>query len=387
MSPSTHRIVRYDALRIVAALTVIAIHVIAAGMDARGPAASAAPWLFNTYTFIWFATPSFAFITAALIWGHRPITSWAEYRSFLRRRASVVLVPYLFWSFFYIAYGRYTPADLRPMMPLGNYVLDVVKLLLLGRGSFHLYFIPVVLEFYLVAPLVGRAFARHPWITGLVIWATGAYTSLVITAPASEHLVTAYRMLGYTLWLLPAAAAGGWYGAMRTRIEPVMSRIWPLLLVAGPTLRWFDRGPLLVTTPVQQRTVETTALILTLLGLISLLDVLLKRAPAAAPHMQRLGEVAFAMYLIHPVIVGFFQDGLESLGYAQYWLSPVFTIAMIVVVAAVAFVSAWVLTRIPGVSWVFGRGTQPHQPLPAPISLPVPPAPTPLDNEDIANEG
>lgn len=378
---------RYDALRIVAALAVVAIHVMAAGMGARGPVGAAAPWLTNTYTFIWFATPSFAFMTAALIWGHKPIRSWPEYRSFLRRRASVVLIPYLFWSAFYIAYGRYTPADLRPAMPLGSYVIDVVKLLLLGRASFHLYFIPVVLEFYLVAPLVARAFARRPWITGLSIWAIGAFTTLVVKAPTSEHLVTLYRMLQYTLWLLPAAAAGGWYGAMRTRIEPVLSRIWPLLLAAGLTLRWYDVGPLLVTTPWQQRIVETTALVLTLVGLISMLEFVLRHLPKAGPHMQKLGEIAFAVYLIHPVVVAILSDAIEGLGYERYWTSPVFTVAAIVVVVLVSFVAAWTLMMIPGVSWVFGRGTTRRSSSLEPVNLPVSPTTSPRSDKDTVNEG
>lgn len=383
----SHRIARYDALRIFAALAVVAIHVMAAGMAARGPVGAAAPWLTNTYIFIWFATPSFAFITAALVWGHKPIRSWSEYRSFLRRRASVVLIPYLFWSAFYIAYGRYTPADLRPAMPLGSYVIDVVKLLLLGRASFHLYFIPVVLEFYLVAPLVARAFARRPWITGLSIWAIGAFTTLVVKAPTSEHLVTLYRMLQYTLWLLPAAAAGGWYGTMRTRIEPVLSRIWPLLLAAGLTLRWYDVGPLLVTTPWQQRVVETTALVLTLIGLVSMLEFVLRLLPKAGPHMQRYGEIAFAVYLIHPVAIAIISDTIDNLGYARYWTSPAFTVAAIVVVALVSFVVAWTLMMIPGVSWVFGRGTKRRTSSPIPVTLTVPTSTAPHADKEQTNEG
>jgi len=343
-------------MRILAAVAVIAIHVMAAGMLARGIAQVTTPWLFNTYTFIWFATPTFAFLTGALIWApRRPIWGWAEYRSFLRRRATVVLYPYLFWTAFYILFARYTPADMRPHLPIGAWLVDVVRLLLLGRASFHLYFIPVVLEFYLIAPLVSRAFAKRPLMAALGLWAIGAYTTLIIGPPTSEHFVTLYRMLQYTVWLLPAAAAGAWYGTMRDHIRPVLSRVWPLVLVAGLTLRWFDRSPLLVTNDWQQRTVETTALILTLIGLVSALDVLVTRWPRSMSATEYFGSLAFGVYLMHPVGIAVVSDVIEALGLVSLWASPLFTVAIVILVVVSCFALVGYLVRFRAIAWVFGR--------------------------------
>lgn len=346
-------------------IAVVSIHVMAAGMPSRGPGAMSTPLLFNTYSFIWFATPSFAFLTGALIWAsHRRIDTWADYWSFLRRRAGVVLVPYLVWSAVYIVFRYYTPGDLQPQMPLWSFVLDVVKLLLLGRASFHLYFIPVVLEFYLVAPLVARAFARQPWLTGLTLWAVGAFTTLIVKAPPSDHLVTAYRMLGYTVWLLPAAAAGGWYGVVRRTAMPVLSRVWPLFLAAGLTLRWLDRGPWLLTVPWQQRVIETSALVFTIIGLVTALDMLVRVLPGLAPITWRLGSYSFGVYLVHPFAIYAMARVVTRLGLNGMWVSPWFTIAAIVAVAVGCFASVGVLMRYPAVAWVFGRsmsGAHPHR--------------------------
>lgn len=352
---ASQRIVSYDAMRVLAAVAVVAIHVMAAGMSARGPEGASVPWLFNTYTFIWFATPAFAFLSAALVWApRRPVRGWSEYVAFLRRRSTVVLFPYLFWTAFYILYARYTPSDLRPQMPIGTYIVDVVKLLLLGRASFHLYFIPVVLEMYLVAPLVSRAFARRPLLTATALWAIGAFTTLVLTAPASDHLVTAYRMMQYTLWLLPAAAAGAWYGTMRGRVAPVLLRIWPVILGAGLGLRWLDRSPILVTTDWQQRIVETTALMLTLLGLVTMLDFLVQRLSLPASRTEYLGSLAFGVYLVHPVIIAFVADGIARAGLAGLWVSPLFTVVAIAGIAMVCFALVGALMRFPAVAWIFG---------------------------------
>jgi peptidoglycan/LPS O-acetylase OafA/YrhL len=343
-------------MRVLGALAVVAIHVMAAGMGARGEGAASVPWLFHTYSFIWFATPAFAFITGALVWSpRRQIRSWPEYGSFLKRRATIVLYPYLFWTVFYIGFGRYTPAELQPQLPLGSYLLDVLKLFLLGRASFHLYFIPVVLEMYLVAPLVSAAFARRPWIAGLGLWAVGAFTTLVVKAPTSDHLVTAYRMLQYTLWLLPAAAAGGWYGTVRTRYRPVLVRIWPLLLTSGLVLRALDRGSLVVANQWQQRAVEMTALVLTLIGLVELLDLLTRNRPALAKASERLGLLAYGVYLIHPMVIAAVGYAIDGLDLAKFWVSPVFTVAAIFLIAALSFAFVWVVMLWPRTAWVFGR--------------------------------
>jgi len=358
VSTSTQRVAGYDALRALAATAVIAIHVMAAGIAVTHAPVVPGTGLYATYTFIWFATPAFAFLTGALIWApRRPVTTWSEYRTFLRRRATVVLFPYLFWTAFYILYGRYTPTELRPQMPLGSYIVDVIRLLGLGRASFHLYFIPVVLEFYLIAPLASRAFARRPWLTGLVLWAIGAFTTLIVAPPESEHLATAYRMLQYTLWLLPAAAAGGWYGTIRTRAEPVFARIWPLLLASGLALRWYDRAPLPMVPSWQQRTLETTALVLTLVGLVSMLDLVARRWPRIAPVTQYLGALAFGAYLVHPLVVAAVADVIERLGLVGLWASPVFMVAVIAVVVALTFLLIAWLVRYRAIAWMFGRSS------------------------------
>lgn len=353
---SAQRISSYDTMRVIAAVAVIAIHVVGAGIAARGLGSAMTPGLYNMYTFIWFATPSFAFLTGALIWApRRPIRSWSEYRSFLRRRASIVLVPYLFWSVIYLLWGRFTPPALLPQMPIGSYLLDSAKLFLLGRASFHLYFIPVVLEFYLVAPLVSRGFARRPLLTWLVLWAIGAYTTLIIKAPTSEHLVTLYRMLQYTVWLLPAAAAGAWYGTVRDSVSGYLRWMWPLVLGFGLALRWLDRSPLLVTNDWQQRTVETTALVLTLIGLVSMLDVLVTRWPGCGPTAHYLGSLAFGVYLVHPVGIALATDAIEYFGVTGLWASPLFNLGIIAAIVALCFVAVGFLTRFRAVAWVFGR--------------------------------
>ena len=341
-------------LRAVAAVAVVGIHVLAAGGAARGDAGNSLPWVVDSYTFIWFATPAFAFLTGALVWNYRPIGTWQDYASFLRRRASVVLYPYLLWSAFYIWFGRYTPADLRPQMPLGEYMIDVVRLLVLGRASFHLYFLPVVFGFYLVAPVVSRWYAKRPWLTFALLYLFGALAMILVPVPPSEHLVTAHRLFRSTMWLLPPAAVGGLYGAIRVRHARLLARAWPLLLTLGLFMRWYDRGPLYVESAWLQRPLEYAYMGATLIGLVCLFDVLARRLPGLATASRWLGAGALGVYLIHPVAIAIVSDALDYAGRTQLWLEPWFTAVVTLGIAAACYVVVTVVGRSPALAWVFG---------------------------------
>jgi surface polysaccharide O-acyltransferase-like enzyme len=321
---------------------------------ARGEVGNNLPWVFTSYTFIWFATPAFAFLTGALVWNYRPIRTRQDLVSFFRRRASVVVYPYLVWSAFYIWFGHYTPADLRPQMPLGEYAVDVARLLVLGRASFHLYFLPVVLIFYVVSPVVSRLFARWPWPTFLVLFAIGAFATILIPEPPSDRVVTVYRLFHSTMWLLPPAAVGGLYGALRTRHAVFLSRAWPLVLAVGLFMRWYDRGPLYVENVWLQRINEYTYLGLTLVGLVCLFDVLATKAPSLGSAGRWLGAGALGVYLIHPVAIWLVGQALEQRGATDLWLQPWFTLAVSAGVVAVCYAIVTAAGRLRALAWAFG---------------------------------
>ncbi len=354
---STHsrsRVLGYDVLRAVAAIAVVVIHVLAEGSGVRGAEGNALPWVYDSYTFIWFATPAFAFLTGALVWNYRPIRTVQELGTFFRKRASVVLYPYLVWSAFYIWFGRYTPADLRPQMPIGEWVVDVVRLLVLGRASFHLYFLPVVLIFYLVAPVISRLYARWPWLTFVALYAIGALGTVVIPAPASGHFVTAYRLFRSTMWLLPTAAVGALYGAVRERYAGVLARAWPLILSVGLFMRWYDRGPLYVETVWLQRLNEYAYLGATLVGLACLFDVLAHRMPTLAKASRWLGAGALGVYLIHPIAIAGVTEVLEARGATNLWIQPWFTVAVSAAVVVGCYAVVTLAGRVRALSWAFG---------------------------------
>lgn len=101
--------------------------------------------LFETVTR--FAVPIFFFISAFGLFYNLDLSKPFDYQAFLRRRCKAVLIPYLFWSLFYILHDAiYYNYGAPPLFYL-------LKLLFFGLAKYHLYFLVILLWFYLLMPL------------------------------------------------------------------------------------------------------------------------------------------------------------------------------------------------------------------------------------------
>lgn len=89
-----------------------------------------------------FAVPMFFLISGFVLQLHYHLNE--SFIHFLKKRFSKVFLPFLFWSFIYY-YFVYT-----------NHNSSFLSALLSGNASYQLYFIPSLLIFYLIFPLLNR---------------------------------------------------------------------------------------------------------------------------------------------------------------------------------------------------------------------------------------
>ena len=150
----SNRNIVVDRLRALAMLGVIGIHV--------GPFvfASSTPrldlfLLFQVFTR--FAVPGFFFISGFGLFCNDALRKPFHYFSFIKKHLVTVGLPYLVWSFFYIAMWQWEDMY-RPDRSFSISVL-IVKFLL-GEGCYHIYFMVILLYFYFSMPfwrwLIGR---------------------------------------------------------------------------------------------------------------------------------------------------------------------------------------------------------------------------------------
>jgi peptidoglycan/LPS O-acetylase OafA/YrhL len=155
------RLREFDFIRAFAALSVIAIHVTAGYVAVSGAA------------YVWnqamrYAVPLFIILSGFLLYyaekGRPPLS----YRDFLQKRFNKILWPYLFWTMLYVVYsgrkqwGEWLSGDYMQPFLLGG------KHLLMGTGYVHLYFLLIMLQLYMLYPLLRQWLEKHAFSLLLV---------------------------------------------------------------------------------------------------------------------------------------------------------------------------------------------------------------------------
>lgn len=145
-------------MKIISCLAVVAIHISAMGISD--------PSVENTTRNISlffngisnFAVPSFIFLSGLALmlrYGGKPLACM----TFMKKRMHSILIPYLGWSFTYFfvyALAGYYAVSLA----------NILAVVFLGTGEFHLYFVIILFQLYALFPLLKPIVERmHPVLT------------------------------------------------------------------------------------------------------------------------------------------------------------------------------------------------------------------------------
>jgi surface polysaccharide O-acyltransferase-like enzyme len=333
--PSRDRIVAYDALRVFAIVTVVAIHTL---MPYRDLVPATAPVrVFDDL--LHYAVPLFVFISGAFVWG-RPLPSGpGAFRTFFSRRIAVVVVPYLAWSAVYLALLALTGA--RPLQPD-----RVVGLLLSGHTWYHLYFVPMLVTFYLLTPIARRVFERSP---ELLLIAT--YLLRILAGPAIARAVgTVLGDLGWAwathvLVHLPHMALGAWFAVRHERL-PRQKWFATLLLASGTAvLLAASLGVTDALVPALRRLVYPAGMAATVLGMALLALGFEPWLERYTPTIVLASALSFGVYFVHPVFILAVGEGVRTFASENLWFAPWFPIAVFAGITAASFWVSYVLAR------------------------------------------
>ncbi len=222
VKPTPARLSQLDVCRGLAILAVLFIHVSGHFLPTLHPAKSLA-----RPTWAWYAV---AGLNAASAWAvpcflmlsafvnAQSLARSGDIGKYARRRVQTALLPYVLWSGVYIVVNTalHHMARLTP----GH----VAKMLLTGTAHFHLYFFVLVLELYLLLPLLLPLFKRRP-----PFWAV---TLAAITLQAgvyafNRHWFTLHHkslLTGTILWDVLPVALGLWLWSQWGRWDVVRER-------------------------------------------------------------------------------------------------------------------------------------------------------------------
>ena len=297
-----------------------------------------------------FVVPAFLMLSAALLTAsllRRP-----DLGRYFRRRVLRGVWPYLLWTGLYALW--YVWRGDRPASDLADPARWLFYLEY-GKASFHLYFLLVALELYLILPLLLPLARRRPTIG----WALALGFAAQVVVYALNAAFFHFRFPASTVvWYLAPIVLGVAVGARLETFAAWWARRWGWVM-AGLALAtalyipqavtYIDGGAVIAWTYSLGNWAYTTLASLTVLAL----SLSLARArPRLAAPFAALGGLSLQVYLIHPALLQLLDDrGFPGQTWAFLGVFALYTL--------VAALLPWLLARaIQGTrvsDFLFGR--------------------------------
>ncbi|MDO3413126.1 acyltransferase [Saccharibacillus sp. CPCC 101409] len=323
--------------------------------------------------FFRYGTPSFIMLSSFVLFYNyfsRPVNGKLV-GGFYKKRMLYILLPYVLISAVYFIYKMHVAGTLGTQ-EFSEMLPRYWKNLREGTAYTHLYFVYISVQFYILFPLMLILFKSSKWIArwaipiglllqwGFVFW--NKYDLQYATKGSLAITYLSYYMMGAFLaihfdkvrsWMMNdfkdlSAKAKFW--------NTVLWISWFAVVVVDVWFYQEVRLHGLVANSLYYELIWNVHTLLTALVLMRVSFLLYRRAPKwIVKGLTRLGELSFAVYLVHPLVLGYYRDTKDwffshvHLGSVSYflWVYGGLLSALIV---------SWIVTQsilrwIPG-AWV-----------------------------------
>ncbi|HWI54775.1 MAG TPA: acyltransferase [Desulfobacteria bacterium] len=351
------RIVELDILRGLAFFAVVFQHTV--GIYIRKPdvgpiEAQVMGLLFNLSKF---AVPMFVFITGIVLFYN--YYENLDYRRFISRRVTEILVPYALWTVIYnYFYFRSITFD-------AVWLKTIVKSLLSGEGAYHLWYIVMIFQFYLFFPLIrqvfkiiGKTITRHSLLilaaVGLgyivLMWAAGEHSSIFGTKGLIRNLFVSYRSrnaLYYIFYFVLGAFAGlniHWWRNLSAKYQkPVLFLFVIFFVWVGAQLLSGEKINLSIST-----TLKTSMFLYTITQIVLLYNIsvlITERYPRVFSVISFVGKYSLGAYLMHALTLDYTVRALYKFIPTTHYLVP--NLLAFMICSAVSVALAKLIGMIP----------------------------------------
>lgn len=347
-----------DALRGVAIIAVSGLHVSFGFLTAAPPGSPAAWSALVVHLLMGYGVPLFVALSlAGLALGYeRPSGLGADYRTFLARRARRVLPAYVFWTLLTV---------LRNDPTLLGHPDVTTRLLVTGSAAYHLYFVPLICEYYLLWPVLSQlaAAARHSSNVAFAIATGSLVASLAVWHASAAGLIPSGMStlplfwLGYaTLGIATAPALARHFGDRRGPRLPWI----PIAALAGVAAIVMVRHVRALFGPAPDA--ETLAIATTIfqapmmayaLAAMALAVALVGGAARGTRILQALGRRSYGVYLAHVLVLEVLLQRVFGRPGSTDFTSPTWMIAMLLEWAAcltLTYALVRAMEQVPGLA-------------------------------------
>ncbi len=299
----------FDFLRALATLTVIGIHVSAA----------------YVYTSMWgclanqvarFAVPLFLIMSGFLLLHADLNKQTFSAPDFYRRRFGKILWPYFLWSLFYACLNGILGASLLAAL------LQLPIQLLWGTAFYHLYFVVIIIQLYLLYPLLYRWMIRAPRSCLLTGLALTLLCQIVLNRYSLGQLAIPSQLNNLSLVFFPVWIfffVFGMFAALyKERLVKLFKNRRGLL-----ALLWILSLALVVIDGYLHNTYGSssrpTVTLYTLISFFFFYALALHLRGAFRPVIAWLARQSFLIYLLHPLVLTGLITFAAWIGRADLW--------------------------------------------------------------------
>ncbi len=339
------RIESLDVYRALAILAVVGIHVLGhflpvwQGMPVWAPAALANRAL-------QFAVP--AFLTLSAFLNLRPLLRGEDLGRFAKRRVLRALWPYAVWTLLYALFRSWERSE--PLEPA-----RVLEWLWTGNAYYHLYFLLLILQLYIMLPLLALWFRKRPKFALVAVAAVVLQVGIYVLNRRTLWLSSPESPLSpgsVILWYLPSVLLGCWLAPRSGHLKETVHRGLPaaLFITVASALVYLP----LAFRVLAERPVNTAAYQISLWAYAPaatfLLLALSERLTGSALRrvLDPVGARSLEIYLVHPLVIWALDQVLPA-GLHSGLALPLYFAAC--VLAPMAF--AWLLgfLRLSRLAW------------------------------------
>lgn len=338
----------FDILRVLATLAVIGIHV-----SADYASTSWGGLLFNQV--VRFSVPMFIIISGFLLYYQEISSSRPESTgTFYRKRFSKILWPYVIWTVLYTLMTQY----LLHTWPDQSVLLAAVgKHLIWGTGAYHLYFMVIIIQCYLLYPLLRAWLHSHhiSFVITLLSLLSLCQVVLYLHTVGRYHLPATINpqlyLVAFPIWI-GYFGLGMYMATIKSQLESRLSAaLWPWGVLWAVSL-----AVLLVDSYISGSYASSgkpTIMIYTIMSFLFFYGLALKYGSREFPLSAWLSRQSFLIYLAHPVVLLFLQRIVHKAGYPTAWQGTGGMLTLYVLTVAIT-VAAVYLIRNQTWLWMLG---------------------------------
>lgn len=341
-----------DALRVIAILAVILIHVTTKNIALLSQNVELAPLALFLNQTARFAVPLFFLISGFVLELNNK--KGLSFISFFKKRASRIIAPFLFWSFAY--YLLSNGLNVQKIISF-----DFLSNLIQGTTSYHLYFIPTLILFYLLFPILHTLlpFVMKPPVLLLII---GMQAFLLIQDYYFQELHLPYDIriatLNIAVFVLGMAASH-----IKESLYKIVNKyvlFFVLITIILPIVIFFHVKFLTITQHTSHYLYNQYGPLNYLFTacLTSLLYWFFEKTHFLRNYFITLSKLSFFVFFIHVILITLIWDnylnGFEyfrnTMTLRQFWFTPV----MFAVISTASFGIAFFVHKIPFSSKITG---------------------------------